>query len=264
MSAYNQPSSQNPTFCNTIFSPSEPNTEVVNTLIANTATSTLTDSVTTDTGNIETFGTGGVITTQSTGTVNFEGFDGMTWVMSGRGNNSGTGTSGEVIVSYGENDVIGKITNTITQGYGCDAIGNGFPTEGASQWDSSTGKWTCKTKGKYLIQSNLYVNEKESDTILGPSNPSMNTILLRHRTTSPIVVTNYTISGLRNIVGTDYENQQMSNTQILHLDVDDEILQIPDIQVASGVTEYPKIKLKLEPTNSTVALSRMIITRIIG
>ena len=78
MSAYNQPSSQNPTFCNTIFSPSEPNIEVVNSLIANTATSTLTDSVTTETGNIETFGTGGVITTQSTGTVNFEGFEGMT------------------------------------------------------------------------------------------------------------------------------------------------------------------------------------------
>ena len=166
MSAYSAPLEKTPLFNNKVFQPKieEKSDLQVNSLIANSIYGTNTASLNSLAYNIGI--NGGNHTNYADFGGSFSNYKGMIWQMSGDATGNGFPSSTSSPQTYdanykcnfpGDYFRIGVIDSFNTRGFGCDTIGNGFPNESASQYNTSTGIWTCNTTGKYLIQVNLSV-----------------------------------------------------------------------------------------------------------
>jgi len=163
MSSYSAPLEKLSTFCNTIFEPKKDDKSdlQVKSLVADSLYGTNTAAVNLLVNNINLNG-GNHINFQNTGG-SFSNYNGMIWEMSGDGAGSQIPNNGSFTGSYrnysssgtAEPYVIGRIDATNSKGWGVKTIGNGFINENATQYNTSTGNWTCRTRGKYLIQVNI-------------------------------------------------------------------------------------------------------------
>jgi hypothetical protein len=197
-------------------------------------------------------------------THSFTNFHSIIWRMSGKPTGSNV-TGDDVEVFYSVNpsnnileNVIGKITpNTITdKGYACAIEGTGLSNEDATQYSTSTGAWTCRNKGLYMVLSNLYYSKRTSAIL-----PIIQLKCVKANGTS----FKYYIRGAYRWKGnTDSHRQQYSNIQYLHLDVGDYLQQIVASYDPDNADYEQGLYIRFQGDTGTESRSEFVITRIVG
>jgi hypothetical protein len=256
MSAYQQPTNNNATFCNSVFKAKDAGDGILNvkSLLANKIISTNTDVTNLEANTITLTGNTGIV---NTGSGAFGGFQGITWIMDLLASNATvpSGFATRYDNAYYDTDIVGVTVQTGVDAVkaGCRILGTGAGSEGISQYNLTNGKWTCLVKGKYLIQSNIYVEEKASrfaEPYLRHSRPDGN---------GGFIDTNYTLMGSATMNTEFLDERQISNTQIINLEANDTL----HIYIFARFGSH--IVLSYEsPTNSIASLTQWTITRIIG